>query len=155
TFTMSGAVQYNQDFLVSDDCEVYAYFRPRNVVGSDFRAVKIEHPVAAILPLGSLADTFGRQLVTGKLAEGFTIIHGPTGDDFNLGVVEKGTHPAHPFDTHGSDRILVENQRCEVHQDERDFVGPLEIVGDGRALYISAKVDGAPAIDILVLRKAE
>jgi hypothetical protein len=154
TFTMSGAVQYNQDFLISDDCAVYAYFRPRNVVGSDFRINKVEQPVASFLAqVTGLADTFGRQLVTGKLGEGFTVIHDDHGDDFGLGIIDKGKRPQHPFDVHGSSRITVENARTEIHQNERDFVGPIEIQGSGRALYLTAQLEGLQAIDLLVLNK--
>jgi hypothetical protein len=75
--------------------------------------------------------------------------------DAVMGIVEKGKAPMHPFDVHGVDRITYENLRTEVHQNERDFIGPIEITESGRALYITANVDGVQAIDLFLMRKAE
>ena len=158
TFTMSGAVQYNQDFLIADDCSTYAYFRPRNIASSDFRIHLLENPVTSFLnALSPLAENFGKQLVAGKLGEGLTVI---TDKDMKnvdavIGLVEKGKKPMHPFDIHGSDRLTYENQRTEVHQNERDFIGPIEITEPGRALYVTANMDGVQAVDLFVMRKAD
>ena len=158
TFTMNGAVQYNQDFLIPEDrCDIYAYFRPRAVQSSDFKVVKIQAQMAQILnALSPVGDTFGKQLVTGKLNEGFTVIHDAQNhDDVVPGIVELGKPPVHPFDVRGSDRIPYENLRTEIHQNQRDFVGPIEIGEDKRSIYITATVDGTPAVDVLLLRKEE
>jgi hypothetical protein len=158
TFTMAGAVQYNQDFLISDDCQVYAYFRPRNVNSSDFRIRLVENPVTSFLnALTPIGENFGRQLVAGKLGEGFTVITDTDmkNPDVSLGVVEKGQKPLHPFDVHGTSRLTYENLRTEVHQNERDFIGPIEVQGSGRALYITAQMDGVQAIDLLLMRKED
>ncbi len=158
TFTMSGSVQYNQDFLISDDCLAYAYFRPRNAVSSDFRINKVENPVTSFLnALTPIGENFGRQLVAGKLGEGFTVITDMDmkNPDVVLGIVEKGHKPVHPFDIHGSSRITYENLRTEVHQNERDFIGPIEVTESGRALYLTAQMDGVQAIDLLLMRKED
>ena len=42
-----------------------------------------------------------------------------------------------------------------MHQNQRDFVGPIKVEEDGRSLYVTAQLDGAPAIDVLLMRKAE
>jgi hypothetical protein len=73
----------------------------------------------------------------------------------SVGIVELGKRPFRPYDVHGSSRLTVENARTEVHENQRDFVGPIEIDGSGRSLYVSAQLDGAPAVDVLVLRKEE
>jgi len=158
TFTMAGAVQYNQDFLISDDCLAYAYFRPRNIASSDFRIRLVENPAVQLLnTLTPIGENFGRQLVAGKLAEGFTVISDAEGKnpDFSLGIVEKGKKPLHPYDIHGDSRITYENQRTEVHQNERDFIGPIEVTENGRALYIRAEMDGVQAIDLMLMRREE
>lgn len=157
TFSMSGAVEYNQDFLVHDEpCSIYAYFRVRRIAGSDFRTRVVENPVASFAnQLTGLGDKFGQQLVGQNLAQGFTVIHDDRGDDVSLGIVDLGKRPPHPFDVHGSGRITVENARTEVHQNQRDFIGPIEIDANGRALYVAAQLEGAPAVDVLVLRKEE
>ncbi len=158
TFTMSGAVQYNQDFLIADDCSAYAYFRPRTIAGSDFKIRLLENPVTSFLnTLSPIGENFGKQLVAGKLGEGLTVIADTDMKNVEavIGIIEKGKKPSHPVDVHGSGRITYENQRTEVHQNERDFIGPIEITESGRALYITANIDGVQAIDLLVMRKAE
>ena len=44
----------------------------------------------------------------------------------------------------------MENLRTEVHQNERDFIGPVTVDSGGRALYLSGAVDGGIAVDVLV-----
>jgi hypothetical protein len=156
TFTMNGAVEYGQDFQKAGST-MYVYFRPRRVVSSEFKSHVVEQPVASFLnSLSSVGDNFGRQLVSGKLAEGFTVIRESNGSaDFGLGVIDVGKRPFHPFDVHGTDRVTIENARTEVHQNERDFIGPIVVEGSGRALYLSAQMDGVQAMDLLLLRKAE
>jgi hypothetical protein len=158
TFTSNGAVQYNQDFQMGPEGSMYVYFRadPSKVVASEFRSHVVEQPVASFLnSLSSIGDNFGRQLVSGKLGEGFTVIRDSSGSaDFSVGTVDVGKRPFHPFDVHGADRITYENTRTEVHQNEREFIGPIEITDSGRALYISAQMDGVQAIDLFVMDKA-
>ncbi len=70
--------------------------------------------------------------------------------EFGIGIIDKGKRPTQPFNVHGNGRITYENARVEVHQNERDFVGPIEIDDDGRALFLTAGVDGLP-IDLMIL----
>lgn len=157
TFSMNGSVDYNQDFRIDDSCNVYAYFQTRNISSSNFQSHVIEAPVAAFVnSLTSIGDNFGKQIVSGQLAQGFTVIRDGEGNvDFGLGIIAQGQHPVHPFDVHGTGRITYENLRTEVHQNERDFIGPIEIADSGRALYLTATVDGAPAIDVLLMTKQD
>ena len=67
----------------------------------------------------------------------------------------EGQKPQHPFDVHGEGRIRYESGRTEVHQNQRDFIGPIEVKDSGRALYIDATVDGIPAVDVMVMRKED
>lgn len=156
TFTSNGVVDYNQDFQKVGST-MYVYFRPRHIASSDFKTRVVEQPVASFLnSLSTLGDTFGRQLVSGKLGEGFTVIRESNGNaDFGLGIIEVGKKPFHPFDVHGGSRITYENARSEVHQNERDFIGPIVVEGSGRALYVSAQLDGVQAMDLMVMRKAD
>jgi hypothetical protein len=156
TFTMAGAVEYNQDFLIAkDECDIYAYFRTKRVASSNFTINRIEAQLAAFVnALSPVGQNFGQQLVAGKLAEGFTVIHDHKGsDDFGLGIVELGRRPPHPVAIHGSDRIAVESNRTEVHQNQRDFIGPIDVTESGRALYLTMQVEGAPAVDVMVYGK--
>ena len=156
TFESSGSVQYDQDFLM-DGSTMYAYFRTRKLDASDFHTKTIEQPIANVVnQLSPIADMFGRQLLTTKLGQGFTVIREADGTaDFALGTVEKGKRPFHPYDVHGSNRLTWENLRVEIHQNERDFIGPIEVDDDGRALYLTANVDGGLAIDVLLMSRSD
>jgi hypothetical protein len=157
TFTMSGAVEYDQDFHVSSDCDIYAYFKTKNVRSSNFQTHVVEQPIAAFLnSLTTFSSDVGKQLVSGKLAEGFTVLQDKQQNyDFTLGLLPDGQKPVHPFDVHGDGRIHVESARSEIHQEQRDFIGPIEVDGNGRAIYVSATVDGIPAVDVIVMRKVD
>lgn len=160
TFTMNAQVTYRYDFLITegDRCDVYAYFRPSRIAASNFQVHRIENQLASTFNgMTQMGDTFGQQLVGQKLKEGFTVIHSSSDatDEFVLGIVPVGRKPLHPYQVHGDERITYENERVEVHQNERDFVGPIVVEDSGRALFVSAKLDGASAIDVMILRKAE
>jgi hypothetical protein len=155
TFTMQGAVEYDQDFRVSEPCSIYAFFRSKKISSANFQTHVVEQPVASFLnSVTQLGDNFGRQLVSGKLGEGFTVIMDPQQNvDFAVGMVALGQHPMHPFDVHGTDRLTYENLRTEVHQGERDFIGPIEITESNRAIYVSATVDGAAGVTLYLMDK--
>jgi hypothetical protein len=157
SFTMSGAVDYDQDFRIHDNCDIYAYFKPRNVRGSNFQTRLIEQPVASFLnSLTQTGDSFGRQLVSGKLADGFTVIREKSGNvDFGLGTIPLGQRPLHPYDMHGASMLVYENLRVEVDQEERDFIGPIEVTDSDRALFITANMQGVPAIDLMLMKKQD
>ncbi len=154
TFTMSGAVAYDVDFQMSGSA-MYIYFRPRPVTSSNFQTHVIEQPVAQFLnSLSNVGNTFGSQLVNGQLQAGLTVIRESDGSaDFTVGILELGKRPTHPYDVHGTSRVTWENARVEVHGNERDFVGPIDVADSGRAIYVTGQVDGVPAIDVLLLRK--
>lgn len=162
TFTTQASALFRYDFLVTegDRCDVYAYFRTSRVDASNFVAHRIEAQTASFLnQLTSMGDSFGKQLVSKKLTEGFTVIHysDRNADDFSLGIIPLGKKPFHPFQVTGerAERVTYENERVEIHQNQRDFVGPIKVEGDGRAIYVTAQVDGAPALDVLLMRKAD
>ncbi|WP_146651069.1 hypothetical protein [Labilithrix luteola] len=160
TFTMAATGLYRYDFLITegDRCDIYAYFRPTRIDASDFRTHRLESSTASMLnSLTSMGDSFGKQLMGQKLQEGFTVIRftETNTDEFGLGIVPLGQKPFHPFQVHGNDRITYENERVEIHQNQRDFIGPILVEDEGRSLYVTASVDGAPAVDMLIMRKAE
>ena len=157
TFTMSGEVEYDQDFRVGDDCNIFAYFRTKNIRSSNFQTHVVEQPVASFLnSLTTFSSDVGKQLVSGKLSEGFTVIQdNQQRFDFSIGLLPVGQKPQHPFDVHGDGRIRYESARSEIHQDQRDFIGPIEVKDNGRALYIDATLDGIPAADVLVMTKPD
>jgi len=54
---------------------------------------------------------------------------------------------------HGGDRVTWENAQVQVHQNERDFLGPIEVTDSGRAIWLTASLAGAPTLGVLLLRK--
>ncbi|MBX3189483.1 MAG: hypothetical protein KF819_20835 [Labilithrix sp.] len=160
TFTASAKALYRYDFLVTegDRCDVYAYFRTSRLDASDFKVHRIEGQAASFLnTFAQMGDNFGRQLIGKKLQDGFTVIHqsATNVDDFTLGITPLGQRPFRPFQVHGKDRITYENERVEVHQNQRDFVGPINVEDGGRSIFVTATMDGTPAIDFMLMRKAE
>jgi hypothetical protein len=162
TFTGGGAAAYKYDFRVTegDVCDIYAWFRPARIEGSDFKVHRIEGTMASVFnSFSQFGDNFGRSLVSKKLQEGFTVISRDGKEenvDFALGIVPLGQKPFHPYQVERNDgKITYENERTEVHQNQRDFVGPISIEDSGRSLFISANVDGVPAIDVMLMRKAD
>lgn len=158
-YEASGSVQYNPDFFVEKDA-LYAYFRPRNVQSTDFKTKMVEVTsgggLASLgLKMGEdMANRMGSQIINQEIGKGFTVIREENGSvDFGLGIVERGQRPFHPFQVKGSERATLANERSETHAEQRDFIGPLEIDDVGRALFLTMKLDGAPAADILILPK--
>jgi hypothetical protein len=154
TFSMAGAVDYMADFQMSGST-MYIYFRPRQVTSSSFQSHVIEQPVASFLnSMSNLGDTFGKQLVGAQLNQGFTVIRDSDGGvDFAVGLVEVGKRPTHSLAVKSEGRVIWEQARVEVHQNERDFVGPIEVTDSGKAIYVTAQMGGVQAIDLLLLRK--
>ena len=160
-FDASGAVEYDHDFLM-DGSTMYVYFRQRSTTAAKFTTGMIEQPGASNL-LGlpgaaggqSYADAFGSQIMKNQIARGFTVIRQSDGAvEFGLGVVELGKRPASPYRVSESGRILLANERTEVHQNQREFVGPLEVTDSDQAIYLTVAVEGAPGVDVLVVPRA-
>jgi hypothetical protein len=146
-FTMSGAAQYNQDFLIppEGDCDLYAYFRPRVTPASDFRVTLIQAQATSFVnQYTNWADTFGRQLVGERLRSGFTVVHNSAGsDEVTLGILPLGQKPFRPIAGMRADARTYENNRTEIHQNQRDFVGPIEVPEAGQVLTLRAQSDCA------------
>lgn len=159
-FYAMGGIRYNPDLLV-DSGTLYAYYRARAVQTTKFDALMVERTqmagiAGAVLGTNAqdLANKLGGQVLAEELSKGFTVLrddHG--GVDFGLGIIEKGKKPFHPFDVHGSDKVLLANDSVELHTEQREFLGPFEIDDDKRALFLTMSVDGVPAIDVFVMRK--
>jgi hypothetical protein len=47
--------------------------------------------------------------------------------------------------------LTYENLRVEVHQQERDFIGPIYVQDSGKALHLTLGVDGVQAVDVFVM----
>ena len=156
-FTSGATIQYNDDFKCADDNSIYAYFDTRTVSPPDFHVLQIELPGANLVQgwVTPYADNFGKQMVSGELAKGFTVIQGTDGSqDFDVGHLPLGQHPAHPLNLHGKDRVTIESQRTAVASNERDFIGPIHVQDGGRAIYVTMQLAGQQQVSVLLLPKA-
>jgi hypothetical protein len=161
-FDAGAGVEYETDFQL-DGSTMYVYFRQRSTTTTRFTTRVVEQPVASVvgnLPLGiggqAFASSLGAEIVKGEIARGFTVIRDKDGSvQFGLGMIPKGQRPAEsvPFRVTGGGKLVLANERSEVHQDQRDFVGPFEIP-EGKSVTLAVAVDGAPAIDVLVFPRS-
>jgi hypothetical protein len=155
-FDAAGVIEYDPDFLL-DDGSMYLYFRTKHIAATSFQAGMIENTAASaalVLAPGGFAERFGRQVVAEELTRGFTVIRRSDGSvDFGLGIVEKGKAPFHPYQIKGDAKVVLANERIEVHSGQREFLGPFEVETQGKALFLTVGVDGAEAVDLLVVPK--
>lgn len=157
-FASTGVVEYAVDFQ-RHDASMYIYFRPRSVGGIGFRTLLIESPVAQVgLGLSGIdAEALGRDILTRQLERGFTVIrHSARGEvEFSPGLIPLGQRPFRPFQVKRSDKLTVDNDRTEVHAGQQDFVGGIVVPDSDRRLFLTLSLDGAPAVDVLVVSESE
>lgn len=155
-FASQGLVEYAADFQLSDD-RMYIYFRPRSVGATSFEILLVENAIARAgmaLP-GVDAAAMGREILVGQLQRGFTVIrHSDRGDtEFAVGLIAPGQRPFRPYQVVDSDKLTLDNDRTEVQLGQQDVITGLRASGDGGTLTIHVNLDGARAIDLLVLRE--
>ncbi|MBK8251594.1 MAG: hypothetical protein IPK82_02870 [Polyangiaceae bacterium] len=155
-FSVSGTIELRPGIqLAGDKAYVFGHFN-RIIMGPTFQVGYIENPVvdiAANLPgIGSMANLFGNQVVAGELTRGFTVVNTDKGNDFALGILMPPQMPHHPYDTSASERYTFANETVEVHQNQRDYLGPFEVPEAGKSLYLALSNQG-PALDIMVVNR--
>jgi len=158
SFEASGAVEFDTDFLM-DGATMYIYFRPKATTAATFNTLLVEEPQAASIGgmqvAGSnLANSIGEQIVRSAIEKGFTVIRSSDGSvEFGLGIVEKGGHPTSPYRIDDSGLTVLANDRAEVHQNQRDYIGPIDIP-KGAELNLTLHVDGAQAVDLIMVPRS-
>ncbi|MEZ4300094.1 MAG: hypothetical protein R3B70_34420 [Polyangiaceae bacterium] len=155
-FSVSGSIELRPGIqLAGDKAYIFGNFN-RIINGPTFNVAYIESPVvdiAANLPgVGSMANVFGNQVVAGKLTQGFTVVNTDKGNDFALGILRPPQLPHHPYDTSASERFTFANETIEVHQNQRDYLGPFEVPEAGKSLFLSF-TNAGPALDVMVVNK--
>jgi hypothetical protein len=157
-FSTTGLVEYAPDFLLKDGA-LYIYFRPKVVDATGFQTLLVESQLAAnaLKWFGIDANAFGQKVVDGQLRRGFTVVrYDSSGEtDFGLGIIALGERPYHPFTVSSENKLLAVNERTEVHLGQQDFIGPIAVESEAQALYLTLALDGAPALDALVVPEAE
>jgi hypothetical protein len=87
------------------------------------------------------------------LGRGFTIIRDAGGGvAFGVGVVPPGARPPEAYTNLDRDKPVLANERVDLHPNQRDFAGPFEVPA-GKKLSVIMSVDGAPAIDALLVAR--
>lgn len=155
-FTVSGTIELRPGIqLAGDKAYVFGHFN-RIINGPTFQVTYIENPVvdvAANLPgVGSMANLFGNQIVAGELTRGFTVVNTDKGNDFALGILMPPQLPHHPYDTSASERFTFANETIEIHQNQRDYLGPFEVPESGKSLFLSLTNQG-PALDVMIVNR--
>ena len=161
-FEASAAVEYDQDFLM-DGSTMYVYFRQVQTQSRNFKVRMVERGegssggVAGLLggSLQAVSQQVGERILDHQLTRGFTVIRESDGAvSFTMGVLDKGQAPLVPFQRGDSDWLLLANDRTELHLGQRDYVGPFSVADEDEVLWLTALVEGAPAVDVLVVPKA-
>jgi hypothetical protein len=153
-FEAQGFVELAPDFRMHGDA-MYIYFRPQNVDANTFRTTLVESQVAGagMAALQINPDQVGKELVTGQLRRGFTVIRfserGET--DFGMGLIAPGQRPFRPFEIVASTKRTLDNDRTELHSGQQDYIGGFAVEGDDQAITLTLTLDGAPAVDVILL----
>jgi hypothetical protein len=155
-FSVSGTIELRPGIqLAGDKAYVFGHFN-RIINGPTFNVAYIENPVvdvAANLPgIGSMANLFGNQIVAGELTRGFTVVNTDKGNDFALGILLPPQLPHHPYDTSASERFTFMNETVDIHQNQRDYLGPFEVPEAGKSLFLSLSNQG-PALDVMIVNR--
>jgi hypothetical protein len=128
----------------------------RIVQAPNFQLGYVENPIIDVLgnvpPFGSLANFFGQQIVTTAMTQGFTVIHNDEGNDFSLGILFPPNKPHHPFQVTQAERFTFANETVDVHQNQRDYIGPFEIAKSGQGLFLMMSLEGQP-VDVMIVDK--
>ncbi|MEO7097043.1 MAG: hypothetical protein ABI175_27535 [Polyangiales bacterium] len=150
TFEAAATVRYDQDFLMSGDT-LYGYFRTKEVSKPDIKLKVIESTLPAIAnQLTGFGENYAKQLLSERLRDGFTVKRKSNSEtDFRAGIVQLGTWPKLGYAVDGG--LTLANDRTEVHEQQRDFIGPFENDDDDQVMTVTGKIDGAPGVNILVV----
>ncbi|MEM6790630.1 MAG: hypothetical protein AAF928_08615 [Myxococcota bacterium] len=159
-FEATVKVELEHDFLL-DGATMYLYLRARHAADAAFTPLLVERAAEQNAPVTELLGTdmttaateIGRRVLLGQVGRGFTAIRTPDGTTrVGLGLLAPGTRPFEPFGPDDASGSTLANDRTELHVGEVDFTGPFDV--DGEALWLTALVEGAPSVDVLVYAAA-
>jgi len=158
-FTATATVQYRADFYMGEE-DLYVWGKVHRIVnGPQFTMGYVENPLAnaatAVTPLGPMINQLGNQIVSGELTRGFTVLQNWDTDSksFALGIMMPPKKPHSPFDVSRDERYTFGNETVEVQYNQRDYIGPFEVVDHDQQLFMKFFLQG-PAVDVMVVSKA-
>jgi hypothetical protein len=145
-------VEMAPDFrLESDSIYVWGKYQ-RMLTPPDLRIVGAENPMVSLAtstPVGDMATFLGQLIVTSEIARGFTVVRQDDGDDFTLGILNPPDKPKRQFKA-GADRTVLASDLAQVGATAREYLGPFEVPGSDKALYLKARIAGAPLVYAVV-----
>jgi len=152
-FDAAANVEYELDFAVESGV-LYVYFKAVAVTAARFQTRYLERPIPQVGMIGvnpqAAADQLGLSLLRTELSRGFTVMRDDRDQvEFGVGLTPKGKRPTQVF-TSGSGKKFVVNERVEVHENQRDYIGPLVLDGD---TTLTLAMEGAPAVDVMFQSK--
>jgi hypothetical protein len=156
-FSLTTSVEYRPDFQIAGD-DVYVWGKLNRIVqGPNFQLGFVENRLvdvaANVPPFGTFANFVGNQVVSSALTRGFTVVHNDdTGNEFTLGAMFPPTKPHHPFEVTSNEKYTFANDTAEIHQNERDYMGPFEVAKAGQSLYLTFQLQGPP-VDVMIVDK--
>lgn len=154
-FQATIAVEYAPDFFLADDDSMYVWGKfTRLVAPPDLRIIGVENPVvnlATQTPVGNVATVLGQGIMTGELGRGFTVVRQADGDDFAMGHLTPPAKPIRQFQTR-EDHASLASDLTEIRSLSREYLGPFEVTGDGLALSVRSRLQGAPLVYSVVDR---
>ncbi len=158
TFDTKAAIQFRPEFYLGEE-DIYVWgMSNRLVSGPDFTLRQIENPIAnapaQLTPLGSVANMFGNQIAAGELTRGFTVLQNWDTDSrtFGLGIIKPPQKPHTPYDTRKDEMHTFLNETLEVAWNQRDFLGPFEVVDSDQFLELRIFNRGAQAEALIIER---
>jgi hypothetical protein len=156
-FRAIASAEYRMDFRMESDA-LYVWGIPSGATTAapQFQLGAVENPAvswAAQGPVGYLASTFGSQIISSRIAEGFTAIRTDSGDEFALGHFVAPQRPPKPFALSGDDRMVLANETSEIRSGQIDLIGPLDVAKTDQALYLRVRVEG-PQVEAFLYTKS-
>ncbi len=147
-FEADVTVEYRPDFYLDEDA-IYVWGVTNQIVaGPTFTVLAIENKFvdwAAQGPGAYLASTFGQQIVSSKLSQGFTVVRTHSGDDFAIGILRPPQRPIKPFEVEDDERLVLANEATQVHGGQVDFLGPFEVVDEDHHTFFRWRSGGPRA----------
>jgi hypothetical protein len=157
TFNTDAALQFAPQVYFGEE-DIYVWGKSSRIVdGPHFTVRAVENPVAgvaALSPLGGIANLFGNQIAAGELTRGFTVLQNwdTESKSFGLGIIQPPQRPHTPYDVSTDEKHTYLNETVEVSWNQRDFLGPFEVVEGDQQLETRLFNSGGGA-EIMVVNR--
>ncbi len=153
-FESQNSVSYDQDFKAvsnAQGCGIFGLFRPAKVAYANFRVRGVQSSVVNNVFGNSLVESFGNQVVSSKIGEGFTVVRDANGgEQVRFGV--SSSPSKEEFEVSG-DWVRYESARVDVHGEQRDFIGPIDLANTAD-VRLRTRVDGGVTVEAFLVPEA-